>query len=754
MRKEVRWILGLLLMGCAASGRAGETVFEYPAGILDIYDADNSCWVGMDETGRYPLAVVPELWLVGPPPTERTAVTMPVDHWVDLVFSGRLVGGEGSDIVVREAGVAGEEALLFVTDGADQECLLTRITVDSIRKGEDDVSVLGADLDSALVPFVPRAVRVVPLDRGGMSPGFDVASVQARVSHDCGTKACCPNPVSGAVGLPPDAKLTWASGYRAEEHIIYLDSVAAQVRARASAARYPAQPRDVNTFEPPGLLLGVRYYWCVDEVSAADANEVQAGDLWSFTVSDHAVVDDFEAYVQGLAIYAVWQVRGWTGIGLQAETLDTCQNSMVFMYYYDEFSRSELFRSFDTARDWTQGGANVLQLLLHGDLPDPATGEVYIALTDGVNERTLPCPAAVPVAGKPNWLACRILLEDFNNVDLTQVRGMAIGVRSVPSIPADASFRGTIYVAEIGLYRQVCLDESRPRADLTADCAVDYRDLERMARDWLDDRTRVLPVAAPNEPVLWYEFDGNANDRAGGPAGQVEGRVNWVPGVYGQAVHFMNEGDGVMVPNASEVFARIREAVTVTFWQYGDDTPHLNDTICCSNYAYGVSNPALAIHLGCWRNPGQYRWDCGSPWSLTNRVAGRHETKSEWAGRWNHWAFTKDIRVGPAGEKGRMDIYLNGRLYASRTGTDTPIKDITSLEIGTGWYGRYDGVIDDFEIFDYALTPAEIAYIATDGTGRLPQRPASPADLDDSNRVDLHDFSILATEWLHDGLWP
>jgi len=135
-------------------------------------------------------------------------------------------------------------------------------------------------------------------------------------------------------------------------------------------------------------------------------------------------------------------------------------------------------------------------------------------------------------------------------------------------------------------------------------------------------------------------------------------------------------------------------------------------------------------------------------------VAGRHRDKSEWAGRWNHWAFTKDIRVGPEGEKGRMEIYLNGELYDSLTGTDTPITGITSFEIGSGWYGYYDGRIDDFQIFDYALAPAEIAYVATDGTGVFRHGSSSPADLDASGLVDLHDFSILATQWLQDGLWP
>ncbi len=248
----------------------------------------------------------------------------------------------------------------------------------------------------------------------------------------------------------------------------------------------------------------------------------------------------------------------------------------------------------------------------------------------------------------------------------------------------------------------------------------------------------------------------------------MEGRVNYVPGVYGQAIRFMNQGDRVTIPQAARVFGRLREAITITFWQFGDDSAHLSDTICCSDYTYGQSNPAIAIHLGCWRHPGHYRWDCGRPWSFENRVAGRHRDKSEWTGGWNHWAFTKDVRwrgrpaLASAGTEqgqdgfatGRMEIYLNGELYDRLTGTDTPITDITSFEIGSGWYGDYDGRIDDFQIFDYALSPAEIAYVATRGTGVFGHYPSSPADLDASDVVDLHDFSILATEWLHDGLWP
>ncbi len=767
MHKAV-WLLPLwlLLIGGTSMGWAGQAVLEYPSALLDIYDADQSCWDGMDEWGDYPRPVTPERWLVGTPPSELSAVTLPMDHWVDLLFSGQLVDGAGSDIVIMEAGRASEQALLFLTDGADREYLLTKVAVNNLYP--EDMSRIEVDLAGVLLPFAPRAVRLLAVDLGGLSPGFDLGSMRARISHDCGTaspdticpaceptKACFPNPISGAVGVGLDTKLTWSPGSLADEHVVYFDTAALPVRSGAPAVRYPAQPRDANVFEPPQLRLGETYYWRVDELGAGDANQVYRGDVWSFTVSDHVVVDDFETYTQGPPIYEVWQPRGWTGVSLEKVVFDTCQYSMILGYYYSADSRSELLRRFTDPQDWMRGGATILQLIIHGDLPDPTSAELYVALTDGVNEYVEPCPSLLPVEGKPKWYVCRLVLADVGRVDLTRVRGLAIGVRAVPSIPPGVSHRASLGIAEIRLYRALCLDDRRPSADLTADCAVDYRDLERMALEWLDDRTPVYEVAAPNEPVLWYEFDGSANDSADGAAhGQVEGRVNYVPGVYGQAIRFMNQGDRVTIPQAARVFARLREAITITFWQFGEDSTHRSDTICCSDYTYGQSNPAIAIHLGCWRHPGHYRWDCGRPWSFENRVAGRHRDKSEWAGRWNHWAFTKDIRVGPEGEKGRMEIYLNGALYDRLTGTDTPITGISSFEIGSGWYGYYDGRIDDFQIFDYALSPAEIAYVATDGTGVFRPGPSSPADLDASDLVDLRDFSILATEWLHDGLWP
>lgn len=748
MRKGIGLVAGITLVLCARCGWGG---FEYPNAVLDAYDADESCWTGIDVLGRYPVRAIPERWLVGPPASAESAVTIPADHWVELAFSGEIADGDGSDIVVTETGKAGEEALLFVTDGGDRECLLTKLVIESAMT--QGLSYVRADLAGVALPFAPRAIRIVALNMGGQSPGFDLGYAQARVSHNCGVSACGPSPIHGAVRIDPNVRLTWSPGFPARRQVVYLSDVKSQVEAGDPAVRHGPFGGGASTFDPPGLRLGGTYYWRVDGLEPADANSVRAGDVWSFTVADHVAIDDFETYNAQASLWQAWQPAGYADPTLEQEVVGVCQQSLVFDYYCDEVADSSLSRSFETGQDWTRDVALALQLLMRGDLPDSLGCEFYVAVTDGVNTQVLSEAVVAEIEDASPWFAWRISLEGLSEIDLTQVHGVTLGVRPLESSSSEGYGGGTLHIAEIGLYGCLCPESGRPRSDLTADCRVDFEDLERLAADWRDGPVRVLKTKRPKKPLVWYEFDDNAIDRMGRADGVIKGQCAFEDGVYGQAIRFDGQGDAVTIPEAASVFQGIHDAITIAFWQKADDSGHRNDTLFCSNYAYGRSNPALAVHLGCWRDPGRYRWDCGSPWSFENRLAGRHRDKSDWTGRWNHWAFTKDIRAVADGRTGRMEVYLNGELYDRRTGTDAPITGITSFEIGSGWYGGYDGLIDDVQIYNYALSAAEVAYVATDGAG-LFERPASAADLNADGEVDFRDLATLAGEWLQDELWP
>ena len=753
MKKSYLLILAAiyLVLSLGGAAPAEEGTFEYPCYLVDAYDADDSCWTGMDADGIYqgPIRVIPEKWLVGPPLSDKSGVTLPPDHWVEVQFRGPIIDGPGDDILLIELGPVREQALIFITDGAGRERLIGIATSGSAGIGVDPTEI-GFDISDIVLPFEPRAVRILGIDNGGQAPGFDIANVRARICTDCGDTASNPIPVDGAKNVPTDAVLSFSPGQYAEKHKIYLSTDFAAVASGAGVVSEPPQPQDVNTFDPGGLELGTTYYWRIDEVN--DQN-VWPGEVWSFTTTDHFVLDDFEAYnkVNPPDPNSNRISDTWKNSGVQLSTLqahECSKKSMEYSYSYNHNSDySETVRTFNPPQDWTAAGAKALELFFIGRKYYNSSAQMYIALNDGNAEALVPYSGDTNDIMKETWQFWRIELDDFNDIDLSNIESIAIGFYADPGDPYGIG-NGAVYFDDIRLYSSRCMEENMPDADFNSDCLVNLEDLEEMAFSWLDTGYNIYPVAAPNAPVAWYEFEYYANDSAGIAHGQTRGTPTYTQGVYGRAISFDGNEDAVELSRVANLFSKISSGITIAFWQYGADSPYHTDTLCCSNYTYGGDDPAIAINLGCWRRPGEYNWDCGRPWSFENRLSGDHRYASEWFGRWNHWAFTKDV------EAGVMQIFLNGVLYDSRTGANSPISGITSFEIGSGWYGGYDGLIDDFRIYDYALTQPEIAHAATNGTGIFDQTLMTPADLNGDNQIDFADFALLADHWLENQIWP
>jgi len=740
----------VLPFGSIALAEAG--AFEYPCYLVDAFDADNSCWEGMDADGNYrgPVRVIPERWLIGPPPSEKSGVTLPPDHWVEVRFRGRIVDGPGNDILLIELGPVSEQALVYITDGAGQEYLLGKVTSGSIGGGVDPTEI-GIDLVDVVLPFEPCAVRIFGLDHGGEAPGFDIANVRARISTNCNQTACKPIPVNGAKNVPTDILLNWSPGLSSQQHIVYFGDSLSDVDENATPVDFPPQPQDANTFDPCGLELGKTYYWRIDEVNDP---HIQPGVIWSFSTTDHHVVDDFDQYnllsqddPNDINFYDAWK-QGAVYLGLE-QTHECSKKSMGFDYYYYHRSvYSEAVRTFHPAQDWTAAGEKVLELFFCGRNYN-STAQMYLVLDDEDSETIVTYPGDANDLTNEAWQVWRIELSKLNdpNLDLSYITSIALGFCAEANKP-HSSGSGTVFFDDIRLYASRCLNENRAEADFDGDCMIDSRDLEEMALYWLDRGYNVYPVAAPEHPIAWYKFDGNAEDSIGNTDGRPRGNPTYTQGVYGEAIHFNGYEDAVELTNVSDLFSNVVAGITITFWQYADDSTHLSDTLCCSNYRYGLDDPVIAINLGCWRPPGRYNWDCGQPWSFDNRLSGNHRYPSEWSGRWNHWAFTKDVLTGT------MQIFHNGLLFDSRTGADSPISSITSFEIGSGWYGGYDGLIDDFRLYNYPLSQAEIAHVATNGTGIFEQPLMIPVDLNDDDQINFSDFALLADQWLKNRLWP
>ena len=111
-------------------------------------------------------------------------------------------------------------------------------------------------------------------------------------------KASSPSPANGATGATDTPTLRWKAGQKAVQHQVFFgaDRDAVADADTTAAGIYRGSQALANTSYVPTenpLEWDKTYYWKVNEANGVDLWE---GSVWSFTVADYLVIDDFEAY--------------------------------------------------------------------------------------------------------------------------------------------------------------------------------------------------------------------------------------------------------------------------------------------------------------------------------------------------------------------------------------------------------------------------------------------------------------------------
>jgi hypothetical protein len=103
--------------------------------------------------------------------------------------------------------------------------------------------------------------------------------------------ASAPSPADGATNLLPEVSLGWTAGQVAETHDVYFGTVQEDVASADST-----NPLEVlvsagqadTTYGAGRLDFGTTYYWRVDEIGPAPDFTVYKGNAWSFTIEPYA----------------------------------------------------------------------------------------------------------------------------------------------------------------------------------------------------------------------------------------------------------------------------------------------------------------------------------------------------------------------------------------------------------------------------------------------------------------------------------
>jgi hypothetical protein len=190
--------------------------------------------------------------------------------------------------------------------------------------------------------------------------------------------ARAPEPADGATGVSVTADLTWRPGREALSHEVYFGTDANAV----AAGTVPPDTQTEHSYTPASLEYGTQYSWKVDEVGDAGT---YAGNLWSFTTEQYALLEGFESYNdeenQGTRIYETW-LDGWVNdngatVGYTdppfAEPTIVHGGQQAMPLQYDNtvtpfYSEGE--REWTPAQNWTNNGANALRLYVRGNPGD------------------------------------------------------------------------------------------------------------------------------------------------------------------------------------------------------------------------------------------------------------------------------------------------------------------------------------------------------------------------------------------------
>jgi hypothetical protein len=240
-----------------------------------------------------------------------------------------------------------------------------------------------------------------------------------------------------------------------------------------------------------------------------------------------------------------------------------------------------------------------------------------------------------------------------------------------------------------------------------------------------------LALASVSEAALvgWWKFDEGSGTVAKDSSGlHHDGTVinpDWVTGHYGGALNFTGT-NYVDVP--AESWSTIRTQATVCFWAYGDPAQQPQANFIFGAFSDPANNEArrMSAHVP-WSN-GNIYFDTGGPGYNRINQAGN---ASDYEGTWTFWTFLKNADTGD------QQIYINGVLWLSGTGMTNTMEGVTKFTIGTkpslaeGWYR---GMIDDFRLYDEALSVEQILEAMT-GRGPAAGTAADPGPADQTTDV-------------------
>ena len=232
-----------------------------------------------------------------------------------------------------------------------------------------------------------------------------------------------------------------------------------------------------------------------------------------------------------------------------------------------------------------------------------------------------------------------------------------------------------------------------------------------------------LPVYVPRDIIAWWPGDGNANDIIGNSEGALMGGATaTVSGKVSQAFNLDGVNDFVDIENRPELNPT---SVTLDAWVYPTASTSVMRPVV-GKYDQTAPSGIFGSYLLSY---GVYPLETGTQrffgWVQTSDgVAGINSVGTLELNAWNFIAMTYNATTG------NLRLYLNGVLDSELTHSGSILTTTFPVRIGTvnnpdtGYFGFFNGRIDEVEIFNRDLSSKEIPSIYKAGSaGKNKQGP-------------------------------
>jgi len=274
-----------------------------------------------------------------------------------------------------------------------------------------------------------------------------------------------PGPGNGSiVDVLEATPLSWLPGEKAAQHDVYFgtDKDAVSDADTSDTTDIYRARQGVTIYTPPEGIEwgGGSYYWRIDEYNTDGT--IKKGNVWSFTVADYLIVDDFESYndlnpddPNSNRIFFAWldgldnptingSVVGYDNAPFAEQTIVNSGSQSMPMYYDNSAGKSEATLTLTSDRNWTVNGVDTLTIWFRGNSSNAAE-TLYVTL-NGSARVDNDNPDATTIT---RWTPWNIDLLSFadQGVNLSNVNSITLGLGSV------TGGTGTMYFDDIRLYR-------------------------------------------------------------------------------------------------------------------------------------------------------------------------------------------------------------------------------------------------------------------------------------------------------------